>query len=401
MHRSTTKLKSAIPRSIWALGFVSLFMDMSSELVHSLLPVFMVTVLSASMTSVGIIEGIAEATALITKVFSGAISDYIGKRKILTVIGYGLAALTKPFFPIANTLSLVLFARFTDRIGKGIRGAPRDALIGEIAPQEIRGACYGLRQTMDTIGAFLGPLLAIFLMWIMADDIRSVLWIAVIPAFISVAILVMAVHEPEKVKNQKKSAKPIIWHEIKTLKPIYWNLVGIASVLGLARFSEAFLIIKAQSSGLPLFLIPVVLVVMNVVYAATSYPAGVISDRVNRKIVLLIGIIFLIAADIFLATADNFLKLWLGIIFWGLHMGFSQGLFAAMIADESPDHLRGTAFGIFNLASGLLMLIASVLAGVLWDQYGSGITFITGAVFSAVAFFWLLFLHLSNRRPYA
>ena len=391
------KSLKAIPKGIWALGFVSLFMDMSSELIHSLLPIFMVTTLGASVTSVGVIEGIAESTSLIVKIFSGALSDYLGKRKLLVMIGYGLAAITKPLFPIANTIGLVLTARFIDRIGKGIRGAPRDALVGDIAPEEIRGACFGLRQSMDTVGAFIAPLLAIAGMLLLNDDIRVVLWIAVIPAFISVLLLVFGVKEPEKHKDLK-SKPPMRVRDIRYVGKAYWQLVAIAGVLTLARFSEAFLILKAQATGLPIAWVPMVMVVMNIVYALAAYPAGILSDKMPRKTLLSIGVVFLIAADLVLGFSTNLWTLALGVSLWGLHMAFSQGLLAAMVTDTTPAEIRGTAYGVFNFVSGIAMLLASVIAGVLWDKFGASVTFFTGAGLTTLALIGITFFHIKNKK---
>jgi MFS family permease len=378
-----TRSRQKIPGSIWALGLVSLFMDISSELVHSLLPLFMTTVLGVTMTSVGVVEGIAEATALVSKIFSGTLSDYLGKRKLLTLIGYGGAALTKPLFPLANSLGLVVTARFIDRVGKGIRGAPRDALIGDLAPPEIRGACFGLRQSLDTVGAFVGPLLAILFMWLFASNIRSALWIAVIPAFISVALLAWGVQEPASTRPKKEARSPIRLEEIRKIGSAYWQLVGVSAVLTLARFSEAFLILKAQSTGMRLALVPTVMVVMNIVYSLSAYPVGILSDRIERKRLLPAGIGFLVAADVVLALADNFWLLALGVSLWGLHLGFTQGVFATMVTDTTPAQLRGTAYGVYNLVCGLAMLLASVIAGALWDGFGAAATFFTGSVFAA------------------
>jgi MFS family permease len=375
----------SIPRSIWALGLVSLFMDASSELVHSLLPVFMVSTLGTSVTTVGAIEGIAEATAMIVKIFSGTLSDLFGKRKLLTVIGYGLAALTKPLFPLANAIGLVMTARFIDRIGKGIRGAPRDAMIGEIAPPEIRGACFGLRQSLDTAGAFIGPFLAMLFMLVMADNVRAVLWIAVIPAFISLAILVFGVKEPSSTQSARGARIPIRPQDIRHVGRVYWQLVGVAGILTMARFSEAFLVLKAQATSLPIAFVPTSLIFMNLLYFLSAYPAGWLSDRVGRSKVLIAGIAFLLTADLVLGLASNLWMLALGVSLWGLHMGFTQGLFAATIADSTPPQLRGTAYGVFNLVCGLAMLLASVIAGVLWDRYGSGATFLAGAIFCGVS----------------
>ena len=375
----------AIPRSIWALGLVSMLMDTSSEMIHGLLPVFLVSVLGASMVSVGLIEGIAEATASITKVFSGALSDYLGKRKLLATLGYGLAAVTKPMFPLAQSVGWVVTARFVDRIGKGIRGAPRDALVGDLAPPHLRGASYGLRQSLDTVGAFAGPLLAVLLMALTLNDFRLVFWIAVIPAFLSLAVMIFGVTEPEARREPGTAHSPIRAADFRQLGAPYWWLVLIAAVLTLARFSEAFLVLRAQSVGLPITLTPAVLVVMNVVYAASACPAGRLSDRVDRRRVLAAGCVALVVANVVLALADGVWLALAGVVLWGLHMGLTQGLFAAMLTDATPSRIRGSAFGVFNLVSGGAMLIASVLAGWLWDRYEAPATFYAGAGFTIVA----------------
>ena len=380
----------AIPRGVWMLGLVSLFMDISSELIHSLLPVFMVTSLGASALIVGVVEGVAEATALIVKVFSGTISDYIGKRKGLTVLGYGLGALSKPLFALALSVQWVFAARFMDRIGKGIRGAPRDALIADLTPQEIRGAAYGLRQSLDSVGAFAGPLLAVLLMLLWAGDFRTVFWFAVIPAAIAVLILVFGVHEPPAATRAQRPSSPIAWRTLGELGRPYWWVVGAGAVFTLARFSEAFLILRAQQLGLADALAPLVLVAMNVVFALSAYPIGRLADRADHKMLLSLGLAVLIAADLFLAQAQSLAGVAIGVMLWGLHMGMTQGLLATMVAAAAPANLRGTAFGFFNLMSGIAMLVASVLAGLLWDKLGSATTFYAGAVFSALAVFMLL-----------
>ncbi len=384
-NTAADKTMSRMPRTIWMLGFVSLLMDTSSELIHALLPIFLVTTLGASTLAVGIIEGVAEAATSITKLFSGVISDWIGKRKPLVVLGYGIAALTKPLFPLASTVELVVIARLMDRVGKGIRGAPRDALVADITTPELRGAAFGLRQSLDTIGGFLGPLLAIALMFWFADDIRTVLWFAVPPAFLALALLVVAVPEPERKPSDKPQRVPISRAELARMPASYWWVVVVGSVLTLARFSEAFLILRAQGVGLSLAWVPAVLVIMSAVYAAAAYPAGLLSDRVNRRYVLMIGMAVLIGADLTLAYVPNVVGILLGAALWGLHMGFTQGLLSTLVADEAPLQLRGTAFGVFNLVCGLMMLAASVLAGFLWDSFGAPTTFLTGAAFTALA----------------
>ena len=374
-----------IPRAIWALGFVSLLMDASSEIIHALLPIYLVTVLGASMLTVGLIEGIAEATASITKVFSGALSDWLGKRKLLALIGYGLAAFIKPIFPLAASVSWLVAARFIDRIGKGIRGAPRDALVADLAPPHLRGASFGLRQSLDTVGAFLGPMLAVGLMWLTANSFQMVFWVAVVPAFLAVGLLLFAVHEPERPVGLSKLRSPFSLAELKRIGPAYRWVVGIAVVFSIARFSEAFLVLRAQAVGMPVMLVPMVLVLMNVAYALAAYPAGALSDRANRITILGVGFGLLVAADLVLAFTKGLSGVAIGVALWGLHMGFTQGLLAALVADTAPPELRGTAYGFFNLFSGLAQLVASLLAGALWDKLGPQSTFFGGAVFAAIA----------------
>jgi MFS family permease len=371
-------------------------MDTSSELIHSLLPVFLVSGLGASMTSVGLIEGVAEATALIAKIFSGTLSDYLGRRKALTVLGYGLAAITKPLFPIAGSVGMVLTARFIDRIGKGIRGAPRDALVADLSPPHLRGASFGLRQSLDTVGAFAGPIVAIVAMGLLANDVRAVFWIAVVPAIMSVAILVAFVNEPDRQADAGPRRAPVRLADIHTLGAPYWGVVTVGAVLTLARFSEAFLVLRASGTGLTIAFVPLVLVVMNVAYAASAYPAGVWADRAGRRAVLLAGVGILVLADVVLATASTIWLAMAGIALWGLHMGLTQGLLATMVADTAPANLRGTAFGAFNLVSGIAMLVASVLAGLLWDRFGPAGTFVAGAGFSLISLVGLAF---AGRQP--
>jgi MFS family permease len=384
MPKIAKEALTKIPKGVWVLGFVSLLMDVSSEMIHSLLPLFMVTVLGASALTVGVIEGIAEATALLVKVFSGALSDYFGKRKGLALFGYALGALTKPMFALASGVGMVLAARFLDRIGKGVRGAPRDALVADITPIEIRGAAFGLRQSLDTVGAFVGPLLGVGLMLLWANDFRAVFWVAVIPGLLAVMLLLFGVQEPEK-KKTHEPVNPISQASLKRLGSAYWWVVGIGAVFTLARFSEAFLVLRAAQGGIPVALVPLVMVAMNVIYAASAYPFGKLSDSMSHTRLLALGLAVLIAADLVLATDDHWGTVLLGVGLWGIHMGITQGLLARMVADASPADLRGTAYGFFNLVSGLAMLVASVLAGLLWDMLGAEFTFHAGAGFCLLA----------------
>jgi MFS family permease len=389
--REESTSEKRLPRAIWALGLTSLFMDVSSELVHGLLPLFLVVNLGASAAALGLIEGIAEATAQITRVFSGWLSDVLGKRKALVVAGYSLAAATKPLFPLANAIGLVLFARFVDRIGKGIRTAPRDALIADMTPIEARGAAFGLRQSLDTIGATIGPLAAIGLMFLFNDDIRTVLWFAVIPAVIAVLVLVFGVSERALPKQQAKS--PLKWQELGGLSLAYWFVVSAGAIFTLARFSEAFLVIRAHDAGLALAWTPAVIGVMSLVFAATAYPAGRLQDRIGARPLLLLGLLVLIVADLALVLANSLIGIFAGIGLWGLHMGLTQGVLAALISASAPERLRGTAFGLFGLVSGIATLAASVIAGVLWDRIGPEATFAAGAAFAAAALIAFLISH--------
>ncbi|HXK53058.1 MAG TPA: MFS transporter [Hyphomicrobiales bacterium] len=376
----------AIPRGVWGVGLVSLFMDMSSEMIHALLPVYLVTVLGASALSVGLIEGVAEATASIVKVFSGALSDWFGRRKALAVIGYGLAALSKPVFPLAGNVLWIFLARFADRIGKGIRGAPRDALMADITPRYLIGAAYGLRQALDTLGAVLGPLIAMALMWLTAANFTFVFWAAVVPALAAVVLLVVLVREPARPGGTGPVRFPLHTAAIRRLGKSYWLICAAATLFSLARFSEAFVILRAQQLGLSLALVPLVLIVMNLAFSAAAYPAGVISDRLGRPGVLALGIALLVGADLVLAFAGSLGGIAAGIVLWGLHLAFTQGLLSALVADTAPADLRGTAFGVFNMVTGLALLAASMIAGALWDFAGAEAVFLFGAGIAALAF---------------
>ncbi|KFK93153.1 MULTISPECIES: MFS transporter [unclassified Serratia (in: enterobacteria)] len=372
-----------IPKGVWVLGGVSMLMDVSSEMIHSLLPLFMATTLGASVVVIGLIEGLAEATALIIKVFSGVLSDYLGKRKGLALLGYGLGALSKPLFALAGSPGVILGARLLDRVGKGIRGAPRDALVADVTPPEIRGAAFGLRQSLDTMGAFLGPLLAVGLMLLWHDDFRAIFWVAVIPAVLAVVLLFCGLQEPKSPIEHKRS-NPIRRENLRRLSKDYWWVVGLGAVFTLARFSEAFLVLRAQQMAIPLALIPLVMVAMNLLYALSAYPFGKLSDRMNHSSMLQLGLGVLIAADIVLAVSHHWAGILLGVALWGIHMGMTQGLLAAMIAKTAPADLRGTAYGMFNLMSGGALLLASLGAGLLWEAWGAASTFYAGAIICVI-----------------
>jgi len=378
-----------IPRSVWVLGCVSLFMDVSSEIILSLLPMFLMASLGASAATIGLIEGIAEATAPIVKVFSGALSDYLGNRKWLAVAGYGLSALSKPLFAIAPTVGVVVTARIVDRVGKGIRGAPRDALVADVTPAQLRGAAFGLRQSLDTVGAFLGPLLAVLIMLTWADNFRLAFWLAVIPGLLAVALLTIGIREPAREPCTTRM-NPVRWERLRELGASYWWVVGVGTVFALARFSEAFLVLRAMGSGVPIALVPLVMVAMNIVYAISAYPFGRLADVISHTRLLVAGLVVLIASDLVLAHGAHWSVVLVGVALWGLHMGMTQGLLATMVSHTAPAQLRGTAFGFFNLLSGVATLVSSVIAGELWDRLGAATTFYAGAIFCAATIALLL-----------
>lgn len=373
-----------LPGGIVALGFVSLFMDMSSEMIHALLPAFLVGGLGLSAFALGLIEGVAESTASISKIFSGALSDRLGRRKPLVLLGYGMAALTKPLFPLAQHAGLAIAARWIDRVGKGIRGAPRDALVADITPPAQRGAAYGLRQSMDTAGAFLGPLLATALMVFAALDVRTIFWVAVVPAFAAVLILALFVREPEKARPPPPARAPLFagWRRFPRS---FWLLIALTLMFTLTRFSEAFLVLRAQQAGLPVAYLPMTLVVMSAAYMLVAYPVGKLSDRMSRHVLLALGCAVMVAADLLLAFGDSMPLVLAGIGFWGVHMGLTEGLLSALTADYAPAELRGTGFGLVNLARGLMLLLASAIAGALWTAFGPAATFLAGALAAVVA----------------
>jgi MFS family permease len=383
MREAPPTAPARIPAGVWVLGFVSLLMDISSEMIHSLLPLFLVGTLGVSVLAVGVIEGIAESTALISKVFSGALSDYLGRRKGLALFGYALGAVTKPVFALANGVGVIVAARFIDRVGKGIRGAPRDALVADITPSAIRGAAFGLRQSLDTVGAFVGPLLATALMLLWANDFRAVFWVAAIPGLLAVALLAFGVREPARTAAAR-ARNPISREALVRLGRAYWGVVAVGAVFTLARFSEAFLVLRAAQLGVATAWVPLVMVAMNLVYAATAYPFGKLSDTMSHRTLLALGLVVLVASDLVLALASGWALLGLGVALWGVHMGMTQGLLAAMVADTAPEDLRGTAYGLFNLLSGVAMLASSAIACLLWDAFGSSFTFYAGAAFAAL-----------------
>ena len=391
---ASTQKTASIPSTVWILGFVSLLMDISSEMVQTLLPLYLVAGLGASAMMVGFIEGLSVAIATVTKLFSGVISDWTGRRKPLAVAGYGLAAISKLIFPLATTAGGIVMAKAIDRVGKGIRGTPRDALIADVTPPEIRGAAFGLRKSLDTVGGFVGPLIAIGLMLVTGGNIITIFWIAAIPAFIAVALLIFGIREPETPPKRPLARSKGFprFADAGKLNATVWIVIAVASILTMARFREAFLLLKAQEAGFAAAWVPITMVVMPAVYGLTAYPVGALSDRLGRKGLLAASLGFLIVADLVIAQSTTIYPFLAGIVLWGLHMGFSQGILATLIADTAPGHLKGTAFGMFNVITGLVMLVGNIGAGWLWESYGSSATFLAGAILSAVALLSLALL---------
>jgi Major Facilitator Superfamily. len=374
--------RQRLPLTIWGLGLGSLLMDTSSELVHSLSPVLLVNVLGASVVAVGMIEGVAEGIAAFTKVFAGAASDYFRRRKTLIVLGYALAALAKPLFPLATSASWVFAARFIDRMSKGIRDAPRDALVADITAQTERGAAYGLRQALDSLGSVVGPILAVLLMLALSGKIRTAMWIAVIPGILAVIVVALLVREP----HQKQAAvrEPPDWGKARELPPRFWLIVTVGAIFTAARFSDSFLILRARDIGLSASYAPMIIVVLSCICAAGAYPAGVASDRISPRNLLLIGLGFLIAADVVLGVGHSIVPIFAGGALWGVHLALTQGVFAKIISDFVPVDLRGTGFGIFDLARGVAFVIANVVAGWWWRMSGAPAAFFSAAAFATI-----------------
>ncbi|OJU12180.1 MAG: MFS transporter [Caulobacterales bacterium 68-7] len=372
----------SVPRTVWVLGVVSLLMDVSSEMIQALLPIYMVVSLGASAALIGLVEGFSVAVATAVKFGAGFVSDRVSRPKWLAVAGYGLAALSKPIFPLAASVEGVLIAKGVDRIGKGIRTAPRDALVAAVTPKEIRGRAYGLRKSLDTVGGFVGPLLAIGLMALLAGNIKQVFWLASIPAFFAIALLVLGVSDPPR-GDEAGKAPPSLKGALK-LDTATWSMIVLTAVIGLARFSEAFLVMKGLDVGVPESYAPAAIILLHIVFGLAAFPVGALSDRIGRGSLLLLSLAFLAAADVVLAVSTGQIAYYSGVALWGLHMGFSQGLLMTLIADAAPAHLRGSAFGLFSLISGLIALVGNVAAGLLWDSYGPQATFAVGAALSVL-----------------
>lgn len=378
--------KKKIPRTVWVLGFASLLTDVSSEMIHSVLPLFLATSLGASATIIGLIDGVGEAVAAFLKLFSGALSDRIRKRKPLILTGYGLSAAVKPLFALAGNPIAVLAARCLDRVGKGIRGAPRDALIADVTDADSRGAAYGLRQSLDSVGAVVGPLIALAAMTATANDFRFVFWIALVPAIATVILLATGVSEPpSNLEPTSKKVNPLRMEAIKSLGPGFWFVFFVCLLFTLGNSSDAFILLKAKAIGVAPNMVPLCLVVLNVTYTLSAYPAGIVSDRLGRRGMLMCSFALYAIVYLCLGFTTEQWQLWSLLAIYGFYLGLSQGTFLALVADRVPQELRGTAFGLFSLSIGVGLLPASLIAGFLWDNISPQATFLAGAGFALVS----------------
>jgi len=391
--RSSGKHPLIIPQNVWVLGIVSLLMDLSSEMILSILPIFLVTGLGVSVLTLGLIEGFAEGAASVIKAFSGMLSDYLKKRKILIVIGYGLSTLTKPFFALASTATWIFTARLVDRLGKGIRGAPRDSLIADSTSTKIRGAAYSLRQSLDTLGALLGPIIAIIILYLTTNNFRFVLWFAVIPAVLCIVVLIFGVKETALKKTVLKKKSYFLFKNFLKITPVIWLFFLTVFILNLGHFSEAFLLLRSQEIGLKVSFIPIVFVVMNVAYAIVAVPFGHLADKIGFFIPIVCGFLILVLSNIILALTNGIEWMFAGIIFWGIHLGMTQGLLLAIVAQLSPLELRGTSFGLLHSITGAALFVASLIAGYLWQYYNSGLIFIVSAVITSVGIAFFILWH--------
>lgn len=378
--RPATKIK--IPRTVWVLGFVSLLMDISSEMIHALLPLFMAGALGASAIWIGLVEGIGEGTALIAKVFSGVVADRFGHKKHLVFAGYFLGVVSKPVFALAGCMPVVLAARFFDRIGKGLRGAPRDAIVADVTDESIRGAAYGLRQSLDAAGAFVGPLIATLLLLLWTEDLRSIFWIALIPGAACLLLILIGVEDNV---TETKNTKRIEWNEIgSVMTPAFRQLVILGTLFSLARFSNAFIVLKAADIGIDQAWIPMIIVLMHIAFSLSSYPFGMLADRLNPMRLLALGMVLLALSDLLFAFAANTAVLILGVVLFGMHLGATQGIFSAIVSEVAVSHLRATAFGVFNFFSGIALLVSGLVAGGLWELFGAQYCFAGGVVFAVL-----------------
>ncbi len=383
-NKSDIPQAAPLPATVWILGIASLLNDVSTEIIHSVLPLYMVTALGASFIAVGLLEGTAEALASVLKVGAGGLSDLLGKRKALVVSGYALSTLVKGCYALAGDMTMVMIARLGDRVGKGIRVGPRDALVADSTSPEQRGAAYGLRQSLDTVGAVIGPGLSFVLLSLWHMDYKNIFAIAIVPGIIAVLLLLIGVREPEK-RESKSDDKKLHKDLLKRLSPAYWSLVVVSFLFNLGNSSDAFILLKGKEAGLALGMVPLMLVVMNVFYAACAYPAGKLSDKLGRVAMLRVGLLFYALVYLGFAFCNTQWQVWTLMALYGVQLGLTQGTLLALVSDVTDADTRGTAFGMISLVTGLALLPASLIAGFLWQNVGSWATFGAGTVCSVVA----------------
>ena len=370
-----------ISRNVYALSAVSFFTDASSEMIYPLLPVFLTTVLGASAGSLGVIEGAAETTSALLKLASGWWSDRVRRRKPLIALGYGLASAARPLVAIAQTTSQVLAIRLVDRVGKGIRGAPRDALIADSVDWSIRGKAFGIQRTSDHAGAVLGPLIAFAVLNWWHTPLRTVFWLAAIPGAIAVAIAVFVVRE-ERVHEAHHGPKidPAV-----PLPRTFWGALGAITLFTLGNSTDAFLLLRATQLGVPVAMTPFLWAMLHVVKSSTSTPGGILSDRIGRKPAVVGGWMIYAVVYLLFARATESWHAWALFAAYGLYFGLAEGPERALVADIVPGGKRGTAYGWYNLSIGIAALPASIIFGLIWDRAGSAAAFTFGACLAGLA----------------
>ena len=395
---SQNKIYFGFGRNVFIAGLVSFFMDVSSEMIYPLVPLFLSNVLGVNKSIIGLIEGIAESTASLLKVFSGWFSDRIGNRKWLMAAGYSISTLSRPIVSLATGWQHILGSRFMDRFGKGIRTAPRDAIIAESSEKTHLGRAFGLHRSMDTMGAVVGPALAFLLLGLFSNNYRMVFWLSIIPGTIAVLLIIFFITEKKKV-SLPHSDRPKL-----TLKHFDWRFkffVVIAAVFAIGNSSDVFLILRAQQVGVPIVMIPVVYLLFNLVYSLSSIPAGIAADRFGKKRVILLGFILFAILYYGFAIAKDTTAIWVLFGFYGLFMGLTEGIQKAFLATIIPPDFKATAFGVYNSAVGIAMFPASLIGGWLWDHVSPSATFYFGSITAGLsAILFIVFITVVRRNSY-
>ena len=380
--------KLGISKNVFVLGLVSFFNDVASEMIYPLVPIFLTSVLGAPVAIVGLIEGMAESTASVLKVVSGWLSDKWRKRKIFVVAGYSFSAISKILLSLAHSWPFVLLARFVDRFGKGTRTSARDALIAESSENSVRGRAFGFHRGLDTLGAVVGPLIALLAIHFLDNNFRLIFFLAFIPAFIGILLLLFFVKEKKKEANSLDTFH-FNWRE---LNPSFKIFLLISFIFALGNSSDAFLILRAQNLGLSLILVVLAYVLFNFTYAIFSIPAGIISDKIGPKKVLLIGFLLFSAVYLFFGLAHSSLFLWFLFPVYGMYMALTEGVGKAYISNLVPQEKTGTAFGVYQTTIGLCTFFASLIAGLLWTYIDVSAPFIFGSIIAVISAFLFVVL---------